>query len=150
MWNSFNINGTAIGERKLNAYGRTYVFEPDSGLILEIIYNPFDKGSLGSFFSNSKAKADQVNGWLYKISQDAMKKFVAAHKVRASGRKKLQINTKTDTLEYVSKFDGVWHNHIKFDDKVYWDSEKDFPYILEYEANPLPSDAKFRHDLIYL
>ncbi len=59
MWNDFNISGIVLGDRKLNSYGRTYAFEPDSGLILEIIYNPFDKGGFGSFFSGSKTqKAD--------------------------------------------------------------------------------------------
>ena len=62
----------------------------------------------------------------------------------------MAIDPQKDCVEFISKLDGIWHEKLNFDGINYWDSSKDFPYILEYENNPLPSDSRFRQDVIFL
>jgi len=44
------------GKRILNSVGKTYIFEPESNLVLEMIHNPGDKGTIGNLFSNKNKK----------------------------------------------------------------------------------------------
>ena len=46
--------------------------------------------------------------------------------------------------EFISSVDGVWHNYVNFDGVEYWRDDKEDPYLLEYEKNPLPSDSVYR------
>ena len=39
---------------------------------------------------------------------------------------------------------------MEFDQEKYMDLSKEFPYMFEYENNPLPSDSTFRSDVILL
>ena len=39
---------------------------------------------------------------------------------------------------------------MSFDDVKYWELEKNPPYVVEYEANPLPSDSRYRLDSLFL
>jgi len=55
----------------------------------------------------------------------------------------------TDILQLISKLEGFWCKYIDFDGVRYWDDSRDEPYVCEYENCPLPSDARFREDLLY-
>ncbi len=62
----------------------------------------------------------------------------------------MQLDLNKDVVELVSRCTGIWNSFIEFDDIKYWDDKKDFPYRCEYEVNPLPSDCRYRNDLLYL
>lgn len=63
--------------------------------------------------------------------------------------KNVKINEKNIQLE-LGSFSGIWHEKLCFGKVCYWDSQKDHPYKLEDEINPLPSDSRYRLDAIYL
>lgn len=77
-----------------------------------------------------------------------MQTFVDAAKVNAD-KTKLAIDPNKDIVHLISQAKGIWSKYLEFDGVRYWDDEKDFPYVCEYETNPLPSDSKFREDLLY-
>ena len=52
--------------------------------------------------------------------------------------------------EILSKVTGSWLENVCFDGKVYWDLEKIEPASLMKSLDPLPSDCRYREDLIYL
>ena len=45
---------------------------------------------------------------------------------------------------------GDWLDHLIFDKEKLWDFEELTPYSVHYVSNPLPSDSRFRIDLIAL
>lgn len=67
------VYGSAVGQRSFNCLGRTYVFEPDTRVVLELIYNPNDKGAVGNFFSSKKHRIDEISGAIYKVKPEFMK-----------------------------------------------------------------------------
>lgn len=52
--------------------------------------------------------------------------------------------------EVLSKVTGSWLENIVFDGKPYWILEKIEPAALLKSNDPLPSDCRYREDLIYL
>lgn len=50
----------------------------------------------------------------------------------------------------LSKVEGSWLESVEFDGKRYWDLEKIDPAPLIKTNYPLPSDCRFREDLMYL
>ena len=51
--------------------------------------------------------------------------------------------------EIICNVEGEYTNHLKFENVLYWEYQKDaFPPIKRM-AFTLPSDSTFRHDLIY-
>ena len=42
------------------------------------------------------------------------------------------------------KVSGVWHKYVKIGDEEIINFDNAFPLKLEYESNPLPSDANWR------
>ena len=49
-----------------------------------------------------------------------------------------------EILNKLGKITGIWHKYVKFDDEILIDFDTEFPFRLEYESNPLPSDANWR------
>lgn len=144
--------GTAIGERKINCCGRGFAFEPESRLLCELLFNPFDNGGiLGSLFSSQRShKMDEIGGAIYRVRPEVMNKFMSCVPHSKTNSSKLAINPSKDVEEFISRVDGIWHHNVKFDGTEYWNVERDSPHVLEYEADPLPSDSLFRPDIIYL
>lgn len=50
----------------------------------------------------------------------------------------------------LSKVTGSWLENITFDEEIYWDLEKVEPAVLIKSLDPLPSDCRYREDLIWL
>lgn len=50
----------------------------------------------------------------------------------------------------MSKVEGSWLEYIDFNGKKYWNIETIDPAPLVKINSPLPSDCRFREDLIYL
>ena len=50
----------------------------------------------------------------------------------------------------VAKITGSWLESVYWDNQKYWDIEKVDPAILIKADNPLPSDCRYRTDLIEL
>ncbi|KRX03923.1 hypothetical protein PPERSA_12128 [Pseudocohnilembus persalinus] len=147
FYNNFIIYNLLIGQRYMNCIGRVYTLDPETRLVAEVIYNPNDKGTISNLFSKSKVKIDEIGGAIYKVKQEIVDKLLEQHKVNS--KLNTVINPQTDIEEYVSKIEGIWHSKLIFDGEVYWDTNRDFPYPIEFEENPLPSDSNYREDMTY-
>ncbi len=55
-----------------------------------------------------------------------------------------------DLQEQLSEIEGNIYESIHFDSKEMWNINKDIPTFLLHSLNPLPSDWRFREDLIWL
>lgn len=50
----------------------------------------------------------------------------------------------------LSAVKGSWTSHIEFDGKRYWDLEKIDPISNIHTNDPLPSDCRYREDMLWL
>lgn len=50
----------------------------------------------------------------------------------------------------ISEINGSWLHNLCIDNKIYWDINYDIPYWIKPAKNALPSDLRFREDLIWL
>jgi len=150
-WNSFLVSGLSMGPRLINTSGSAYLFEPVSQYVCEIKMNYYEKSILGGLFSGKKSghMCDELVGGIYKVKHELIEKFMEARKTKLAAKKQLAIKS-SFIEEQVSTISGIWHSLLEFDGKTYWDDTKDFPYVMTYDSNPLPSDSRFRKDTIYL
>lgn len=56
---------------------------------------------------------------------------------------------KKDKIKDLGQISGIWHKYILFNGTEVFNSDQEFPVILEYENLPLPSDANWREDIEY-
>ena len=54
-----------------------------------------------------------------------------------------------DRVKDYGKFSGIWNQYVSFNGAEVWSWDRQYPVILDYEANPLPSDANWREDIEY-
>ena len=57
---------------------------------------------------------------------------------------------KPDKYNVLETCEGSWVKEMKFGDKVYWDIDKIIPNWIRPVDNPIPSDGRYREDLIWL
>lgn len=60
------------------------------------------------------------------------------------------IHDTADPKKVHSKIKGYWTSYLEFDGRRYWDLEKIDPVTVIHTADPMPSDCRFREDLIWL
>ena len=54
-----------------------------------------------------------------------------------------------EIIEKIGKIHGIWNKKSMFENDCILDIDNEKPAKLEYEANPLPSDANWREDIAY-
>ncbi|CAD8073577.1 unnamed protein product [Paramecium sonneborni] len=146
MAQPFMLYGVLLGQRSVNCHKRSYCFQPDNQLLVEITFNPKDKNA--GFFSSSSQKIDQFIGKVCKVTPECIQKCLKAHKTNSGIKLKILPQEILDT--YKINIQGRWTSILQFDNITYWDIEIHKPYILELESNPLPSDSLYRLDLLYM
>lgn len=142
------ISGIIFGKRHYHWQGVLTVTCPSENLYCEITLNPDKKGALSGLFSKQQTPADFFVGhiWRVKSTHPAMDE---------AGRRALQESAKksyellTDQIEAdLSKIEGYWTLFLDIDNKRYWNFDEYRPYLVADAPSPLPSDARFRPDLI--
>ena len=68
-------------------------------------------------------------------------------KIDLKKKKKNNIFSEEDILSTIS---GSWLGKLYFDNIQYWDIDEDIPTYIRPVLNCLPSDSRFREDLIWL
>lgn len=76
----------------------------------------------------------------YKFNFDDEKEF--AKKLKFYGKEK-----KHKMLSYIS---GSWLREFRVDGQALWNIDKDIPYWIQPVKKPIPSDGRFREDIIWL
>ena len=96
---------------------------------MDLLFGSPPSGFFGWF--GNKVPSDYVNGAI----------------VRATGKN----GEPQKGDEVLSRIGGTWLGCVEWDDKMYWDLKTDpKKYTLLDVDDPLPSDCRFRQDLIYL
>lgn len=99
----FIMYGTAIGERKVNCCGRGFAFEPESRLVCEIIFNPYENSMFDNLFNSEKShKIDEIGGAIYRVKKPVMDKFMSCVPHSKTRSVKLAIDPSKDVEEFVS------------------------------------------------
>lgn len=85
------------------------------------------------------------SGFNIKGKYDHMKELESAHDA------KLEYDSRKNKSKILSKISGSWLKELKFDGKeVVWNIDKHTPSWIRPLTNVLPSDGRFREDLIWL
>ena len=113
------------------------------------------KNNLRAFvqFANDTKHISDVQGVIfrynfpndYKFSFDDEYKMFS--KIDLNKKKKNNIFSEDDILSTIS---GSWLGKLYFDNNQYWDIDEDIPTYIRPVLNCLPSDSRFREDLIWL
>jgi len=93
-------------------------------------------------------KAPNVNnfeGYIIKFTYPKNYKFIIKDEIIAS--KKF---LKEKNPQFISRIKGNWLESIFFDEKSYWSIEKNKPSIIKPVEEVIPSDCRFREDLVWL
>ncbi|KAL4482280.1 hypothetical protein ABPG72_018061 [Tetrahymena utriculariae] len=138
-----SLNGTTFGTRYMSVDGKYLAFDIKNKLVLDIKVNPDKKG----FFKSAGCTMDYMAGGIYRVND----KFITKLKSLHPHYYKFQgLNLKDDVVEQVSTITGIWNKEIFIDDVKWFDIENPFPFKLEHELNPIPSDCNYRQDILYL
>ena len=97
------------------------------------------------FFENKK-KFDIIYGEIFEF--DYPKNFKFVHDNEWEFAKKYKFNNKHYNI--ISKIKGSWLNKLIINDNIMWDIDKQNPEYIKPVKNSLPSDGRYREDLIWL
>jgi hypothetical protein len=100
---------------------------------MEITFDPYKKGAFS--FGKQEKPSDYFEGTIWEVRPEFMTKFI--------GGKRKEPEEK-DRVKDFGKINGVWNKSIFFNGQEIFCFDRQFPVILEYEKNPLPSDANWR------
>jgi len=132
------VHGLIIGKRMVYPSGMMRFEDPLNNIRAVVIFNYGKKKGL--FSSRVKgSKIDHIEGIIYK-----------ANKNIAPNDNAVEIKHLKDVEEVLDKITGSWLENIKIADTEYWNINKVLPVPLKFVENPLPSDWRFREDIIWL
>ena len=141
------INGTAFGKRTFNYEGKMYFFCKKQRKFAEISFNPDKKSLISGFFSKKGRNSDSFYGGIYTIKHDFCEKF--CEKFMENTMNFIGISGFSEFIEKKEQeIQGIWHDFVKIDEKIYWKFGEVDAFEVENEEFPLPSDSAFREDIV--
>eukprot|EP00826_Nyctotherus_ovalis_P035735 TRINITY_DN3093_c0_g1_i5.p1 TRINITY_DN3093_c0_g1~~TRINITY_DN3093_c0_g1_i5.p1 ORF type:complete len:481 (-),score=161.09 TRINITY_DN3093_c0_g1_i5:30-1472(-) len=138
------IRGLIFGDRVVFATGNM-VFEDVENRLKAVIV--LDYGKRRNFYSSRKkgVKLDEFVGLIYVPKKEEKE---------AKGAKKKKevyaIEDLKDVETQIAKVTGSWLEYIKIGEETYWEMDKIRPLPLKFKEDPLPTDWRYREDLIWL
>ena len=133
--------GLMRGTRTYDYTKNMKISDDENNIHAEIIFNPDRKGWFKRMFFSQKTTNDFFEG-IITNQRDFDLRY------ERSGD--LDKTAKKNNITIYSKMEGSWIKNLKIDDETVWDYKKLKPQSLWYVNNPLPSDCRFRTDLIAL
>lgn len=131
------LKGISMGDRIFNYINKSLIQDLTNGLCAYIEMNPDEPGYISSFFTSKKTLPDYFRG-----------KIVDLKDVN------IDENGINHTLKNNSKgygdIEGEWTSYICFDKVEYWNNENTKSFTVFSHEYTLPSDGRFRGDLINL
>lgn len=105
-------------------------------------------------FGSDEAKGHRINGCIYQYEFTDNYHFVHHKEVDYESKinvVKIQNDmNKNAKNKVLAKISGSWLENLKINDQQYWNIDVDIPEWICPVKNPLPSDGRFREDLIWL
>ena len=113
------------------------------------------KNNLRAFvqFAKNSKHISNIAGYIFKYNFpkdykfDFDEEYEMFRKLDINNFKKNDIFSKKDVLSVIS---GSWLDKLYFDEVKFWDIDNDHPTYIRPAFNCLPSDSRFREDLIWL
>jgi len=119
------VRGVAWGDRIIEYDGLMTFHDPKNKIVAEVKINP----DVGGWFFKKKLPSDYIAGDIFQYKSDP----------------------KEPTRSSVSKISGSWMGCVLFDNKRYWTIKDNTPkFSLLPAENPLPSDSRYREDVLNL
>ena len=131
------LKGLSLGDRIFNYYNKCLVQDLTNNLCSYIEMNPDEPGYISSFFKSKKTFPDYFRGKIVDL------KSVTPEET--NGDHKLEKNAKS-----YGNIEGEWTSYISFDNVEYWNIEKCKSFNVFSHDFTLPSDGRYRPDLINL
>lgn len=122
-----HIGGVMWGERVLY-YEDTISFKDEKNkLQCDVQFNAEAVGFVKGLFTKAKQPVDYIRGEIIRVSTEKSKK-----------------------KDIVAVLEGSWLDHLDIDGKRMWSAETTLPNVIFPVDDPLPSDCRFRDDLVAL
>ena len=132
------VIGLLYGSLKFFFKGFQEIIDVKEGIRSVLFY---DYGVKSYLFGGAKSvPKDQVEGLIY-YSNDISKPINSKAKRNAD----LQ-----DVKKEIAKISGSWFEKLAFNGVNYWHIDKQLPLKKIYVPDPIPSDFRYREDLIYI
>ncbi len=133
------LTGLIMGTRMAYYVGHMKFEDPKHNLKAVVF---MDSGYTGGIFSSRKkgSKRDDFEGLIYRTK-------AAPHKKKKSIKKPSDLN---DVAEMLLPIKGSWLNNVRIGTEEYWNINQSHPGKLWYVGTPLPSDWRYREDLLWL
>lgn len=132
------IKGLIFGDRVIYGTGNM-VFEDFENNLRAVVV--FDYGKKKNMFSSRKkgTKRDEVDGLIYAPKKDVKNK-----------KQVHSISDLKDVESPIAQVKGSWLTSIQIEGITYWDMDSIRPMPLKFKEDPLPTDWRYREDLIWL
>jgi hypothetical protein len=131
------ISGLLVGSRLTFYTGPMRFYDKRNNIKAVVIFDHGYKG--GILGSRAKGcKRDEFKGILYKWKADTPKKKIKFLK---------ELN---DIQEPICEISGSWLSNLKIGDEEFWNINTFTPSRMWYTNSPIPSDWRFREDLLWL
>ena len=114
------------------------------------------KNNLRAFvqFAKDPKHISQIKGFIFKYNFPENYKFNFDKEYEMFNKIDMNNLTKNNNIftqnDILSTISGSWLNQLYFDGVKYWDIDEDIPTYIKPVYNCLPSDSRFREDLIWL
>ena len=140
---SISIKGINIGKRTFNLTNAAIVTDETHKIAAFFKFNPDLKGAISQLFSSSqKSYCDSIR-YLNYLFRGQITKLDSIEYDFKKGKHKLKKNA-----ECIQSITGEWTGWLKFDKLFYWE-KGEYPLSNMHEMRfTLPSDSKYRIDLI--
>ena len=126
-----DLSGLIFGDRVIEYVGTIKVRDAKNKLAMNLVFGPPAPSGFFSWFGHGKLPSDFVVGDIVQATSEDLEP------------------QKGDKV--LSSIGGTWLGTVEWDGKTYWDvresTVKHTPLPVD---NPLPSDSRFRQDLIKL
>lgn len=122
-------------KRTVNFADVMTVRDDRNGIYAELVFNPDQRKGFTSYFWSSKTRADYFEGVICTYDDIHYKK---------------RRNTKNAPNDYLAKIEGHWLEEMRVGGEQYWHIDEFKPYAYRERKDPLPSDARYREDLVCL
>ncbi len=134
------MTGLIMGSRMVHYAGTMRFVDKQHGIKAVVLFDP---GYTGGVFSSRRkgSKRDDIAGLIYRYDTTAKKQNKKSIKKLADLK---------DLKETICAIGGSWLSHLKIGETEYWNMQSSAPCRLQYDNAPLPSDWRFREDLLWL
>ena len=131
------LKGLSMGDRIFNYYNKCLVQDLTNKLCAYIEMNPDEPGFFSSFFKSKKTFPDYFRGKIVDLKDVTIEENNGDHKLVK------------DAKSY-GNIEGEWTSFISFDNVEYWNNDTTKGFTVYSHEFVLPSDGRFREDLICL